>query len=413
MVSTTTSPPLWLLAELTYRCPLQCAYCSNPLEFTRYQNELDTDAWFSVLRQARAMGAAQLGFSGGEPLIRQDLEALVSEARQLGFYTNLLTSGVGLTAQRVDALAEAGLDHIQISLQAADPELAQALAGSAKAHANKLAMAKAVKAAGYPMVLNVVLHRHNIDQIGDLIALCDELGADAVELANCQYYGWAFLNRQALMPTREQLVRAEAETNRWRETLAARGRDMSLLFVVPDYFEQAPKACMGGWGSIFMTVAPDGAVLPCHSARELPMAFPNVKETSLQDIWYQSDAFNRFRGTQWMPTLCQQCDDRDKDHGGCRCQAYLLTGDMNATDPVCQHSPQHGLLDSLIAENSHNTSDQATLIPRNARQSKQLQTKQLQSKQLQNQVESQAERQSQNSSAATSPRQPLELIYRQ
>ncbi|HDZ46706.1 hypothetical protein LCGC14_0159070 [marine sediment metagenome] len=369
----TTSPPLWLLAELTYRCPLQCAYCSNPLAFTRHQNELDTEAWFDVLRQARAMGAVQLGFSGGEPLIRKDLEALVSEARQLGFYTNLITSGVGLTPQRVDALAEAGLDHIQISLQAADPELAQVLAGSTKAHANKLAMAKAVKAAGYPMVLNVVLHRHNIDQIGDLIALCDELGADAVELANCQYYGWAFLNRQALMPTREQLVHAEAETNRWREALAARGRDMSLLFVVPDYFEQTPKACMGGWGSIFMTVAPDGAVLPCHSARDLPMAFPNAQETPLKDIWYQSDAFNRFRGTQWMPTLCQQCDNRDKDYGGCRCQAYLLTGDMNATDPVCQYSPDHGLIQNLLAENAQNPHDQDALIPRNARQSKRLQ----------------------------------------
>jgi len=369
----TASPPLWLLAELTYRCPLQCAYCSNPVAFTRYQNELDTEAWFNVLRQARAMGSVQLGFSGGEPLIRKDLERLVSEAHQLGFYTNLITSGVGLTAQRVDTLAEAGLDHIQISLQASDPELAQALAGSAKAHANKLAMAKAVKAAGYPMVLNVVLHRHNIHQIGDLIALCDELGADAVELANCQYYGWAFLNRQALMPTREQLVHAEAETNRWRETLAARGRDMSLLFVVPDYFEEAPKACMSGWGSIFMTVAPDGAVLPCHSARELPMAFPNAQDTPLHDIWYQSDAFNRFRGTQWMPTLCQQCDQRDKDHGGCRCQAYLLTGDMNATDPVCQYSPDHGLIQEMLAENAQNPHDQAALIARNARQSKRLQ----------------------------------------
>jgi pyrroloquinoline quinone biosynthesis protein E len=369
--TTSPSPPFWLLAELTYRCPLQCAYCSNPLAFTRYQDELDTEAWIDVLTQARAMGAAQLGFSGGEPLVRHDLETLVKEARTLGFYTNLITSGVGLTAQRVEALADAGLDHIQISLQAADPELAQALAGSSKAHANKLAMAKAVKAAGYPMVLNVVLHRHNIDQIGELIALCDELGADAVELANCQYYGWAFLNRRALLPTREQLLRAEAETQRWRERLAAKGRDMSLLFVVPDYFEQAPKSCMGGWGSIFMTVAPDGAVLPCHSARELPMAFPNVKRTPLQDIWYRDAAFDHFRGTDWMPAQCQQCDSRDKDHGGCRCQAYLLTGDMYAIDPVCQHSPDHALLDGLLEE-SPQTATMSDLIPRNARQSRRL-----------------------------------------
>lgn len=366
------SPPLWLLAELTYRCPLQCSYCSNPLDFTRYQDELDTDAWRDVLHQGRALGAVQLGFSGGEPLIRRDLEVLVNEAHGLGFYTNLITSGVGLTAKRVDALAKAGLDHIQISLQAADPELAEALAGSAKAHANKLAMARAVKNAGYPMVLNVVIHRHNIDQIGRIIALCDELGADAVELANCQYYGWAFLNRHHLMPSREQLRRAEAETNHWREALADRGRDMTLYFVVPDYYEQQPKACMAGWGNIFMTVAPDGAVLPCHSARELPMSFPNVSDVSLQDIWYQGDAFNRFRGTKWMPTLCQQCDNRDKDYGGCRCQAYLLTGDSTATDPVCRDSPHHGRLQEILAETQNIDITPTQGVARNTRESKRI-----------------------------------------
>lgn len=361
-----TTGPLWFLAELTYRCPLQCAYCSNPLDFSQYRDELNTDEWLSVLRQAREMGAAQLGFSGGEPLVRRDLETLVFEARQLGFYTNLLTSGVGLTEQRVETLAEAGLDHIQISLQAADPELSALLAGSKKAHANKLAMARAVKAAGYPMVLNVVLHRHNIDQIDALIALCDDLGADAVELANCQYYGWAFLNRHALLPTREQLAHAEATTQRWREALAKRERQMSLLFVVPDYYDNRPKPCMGGWGSIFMAVAPDGTALPCHSARDLPIDFPNTRDTPLAQIWKDSDAFNRFRGDDWMSPTCQSCDERDTDHGGCRCQAYLLTGDPAATDPVCEHSPYHDQLVASVESAQH--SGQA-LIPRQHRQS--------------------------------------------
>lgn len=364
------TPPLWLLAELTYRCPLQCSYCSNPIDFHRYNQELDTQAWCDVLRQGRNLGAAQLGFSGGEPLIRKDLEVLVEEARGLGFYTNLITSGVGLDVKRVNALSAAGLDHIQISLQAADPDLASALAGSKKAHANKLAMARAVKDAGYPMVLNVVIHRQNIDQIGDIIALCDQLGADEVELANCQYYGWAFLNRRQLMPTRDQLKRAEDETRRWREHLQARGRDMTLHFVVPDYYEKQPKPCMGGWGSIFMTVAPDGAVLPCHSARELPMSFPTVNDLALQDIWYQSDAFNRFRGTDWMPKRCQQCDQHSLDFGGCRCQAYLLTGDMTETDPVCELSPHHAELEVMVEEAQIITILEGGAIPRNTHTAK-------------------------------------------
>ncbi|MDI5985850.1 pyrroloquinoline quinone biosynthesis protein PqqE [Halomonas sp. M4R5S39] len=362
--------PLWLLAELTYRCPLQCPYCSNPLDFAAHRGELSTDEWFEVMRQARAMGAVQLGFSGGEPLVRDDLEALVAEARRLGFYSNLITSGLGLDEARIEALREAGLDHIQISLQAADDDLAAALAGSRRAHAKKLAMARAVKAAGYPMVLNVVLHRHNIDQIGRLIALCDDLGADAVELANCQHYGWAQLNRAGLLPSRAQLEVAEATTARWRERLAERGRDMRLLFVVPDYHEDRPKACMGGWGSIFMTVAPDGTVLPCHSARDLPMRFPRVHEHSLETIWYQSAAFNRFRGDAWMPAPCRDCDERHQDHGGCRCQAYLLTGDPTATDPVCGLSPDHHLIEAARAEADGDARGLGELVSRNARESR-------------------------------------------
>ncbi|MGR4067138.1 pyrroloquinoline quinone biosynthesis protein PqqE [Billgrantia sp. C5P2] len=363
-------PPLWLLAELTYRCPLQCAYCSNPLDFAAVKEELTTDEWIEVLTQARAMGAVQMGFSGGEPLVRQDLETLVAEARRLGFYTNLITSGLGLDEARIAALHEAGLDHIQISLQASDPEVAAAVAGSPKAHAKKLAMARAVKAAGYPMVLNVVLHRHNIDRLDDIIALCDELGADAVELANCQMYGWAQLNREGLLPSREQLEVAEATTARWRERLAAQGRDMRLLFVVPDYYAERPKACMGGWGAIFMTVAPDGAVLPCHSARMLPMTFPNVRERPLREIWYDSEAFNRYRGDAWMSEPCHSCDERHQDVGGCRCQAYLLTGDATATDPACSLSPDHHLIEAARREADASAPSMEALTPRNVHESK-------------------------------------------
>ncbi|HSP57708.1 MAG TPA: pyrroloquinoline quinone biosynthesis protein PqqE [Halomonas sp.] len=365
-----TGAPLWLLAELTYRCPLQCSYCSNPLDFAAVKEELDTAEWIDTLTQARAMGAVQLGFSGGEPLVRQDLETLVAEARRLGFYSNLITSGLGLDESRIEALREAGLDHIQISLQASDPDVAAAVAGSRKAHEKKLAMARAVKAAGYPMVLNVVLHRHNIDRLDQIIALCDELGADAVELANCQLYGWAHLNRAGLLPSADQLVAAEAITARWRERLAERGRDMRLLFVVPDYYADRPKACMGGWGSIFMTVAPDGAVLPCHSARLLPMRFPSVRERPLREIWYESEAFNRYRGDAWMLEPCRSCDERHRDVGGCRCQAYLLTGDPAATDPACDLSPDHHLIEAARREAERDTRSALELTPRNVHESR-------------------------------------------
>nr|WP_043530559.1 pyrroloquinoline quinone biosynthesis protein PqqE [Halomonas xinjiangensis] len=365
-----TGAPLWMLAELTYRCPLQCSYCSNPLDFAAYRDELTTEEWIETMRQARAMGAVQLGFSGGEPLVRRDLETLVQEARQMGFYTNLITSAQGLDETRIEALRDAGLDHIQISLQAGDPEIAAAVAGSPKAHARKLAMARAVKAAGYPMVLNVVLHRHNIDDLDAIIALCDDLGADAVELANCQIYGWAHLNREGLLPSREQLEIAEATTARWRERLAEKGRDMRLLFVVPDYYAERPKACMGGWGSIFLTVAPDGAVLPCHSARMLPMDFPNVRDQPLESIWYDSPEFNRFRGDAWMPSPCRECDERHTDFGGCRCQAYLLTGDPTATDPVCELSPDHHLIEAVRDQAAADHRQAVALTPRNVHESR-------------------------------------------
>jgi pyrroloquinoline quinone biosynthesis protein E len=337
-------PPLWLLAELTYRCPLQCPYCSNPLDFARSHDELSTAEWIEVFRQAREMGAAQLGFSGGEPLVRQDLVELIAAARGLGYYTNLITSGIGLTEEKIASFADAGLDHIQISFQAADEEVNNLLAGSQKAFAHKLEMARAVKKHGYPMVLNFVTHRHNIDNIDQIIRLCIELEADFVELATCQFYGWAELNRAGLLPSKEQLVRAERITNEWRDKLGAENHPCKLIFVTPDYYEERPKACMNGWGNLFLDITPDGTALPCHSARQLPVTFPNVREHSIEYIWRDSFGFNRFRGYDWMPEPCRSCDEKERDFGGCRCQAFMLTGDAANADPVCSKSAHHGTI---------------------------------------------------------------------
>ncbi|PIJ50716.1 pyrroloquinoline quinone biosynthesis protein PqqE [Erwinia sp. OLTSP20] len=349
----TVKAPLWLLAELTYRCPLQCPYCSNPLDFASQQNELTTGQWIEVFRQARAMGAVQLGFSGGEPLTRTDLPQLIAAARELGFYTNLITSGIGLTRKKLDVFADAGLDHIQISFQASDETLNAALAGSEKAFRQKLAMAKAVKAHGYPMVLNFVLHRHNIDSIDRIIELCLQLEADDVELATCQFYGWAQLNREGLLPTRQQIVQAEAVVQQYRARMARDGCLTNLLFVTPDYYEERPKGCMGGWGSIFLSVTPEGTALPCHSARQLPIKFPSVLEHSLQHIWYESFGFNRYRGDDWMPEPCRSCDEKQQDFGGCRCQAFLLTGNADNADPVCSKSPHHDKILAARAAANH------------------------------------------------------------
>jgi pyrroloquinoline quinone biosynthesis protein E len=285
------SPPLWLLAELGYACPLQCPYCSNPVDFARHRQELTTAGWIDVLRDARRMGAVQLGFSGGEPLARRDLEELVAEGRRLGYYTNLITSGLGLDAGRVERLREAGLDHIQLSFQASERSLNDAMAGTAAFEQKKQA-ARLVKAAGYPMVLCFVLYRDNIDRVGDMLELAAELGADYVELANTQYHGWALLNRARLMPSAEQVARSERVANAYRARLDGR---MKIYYVVPDYFDGRPKACVNGWGTTFLTVTPDGAVLPCYSARDLPgLEFPNVRDQPLERIWRDSPLFNRF-----------------------------------------------------------------------------------------------------------------------
>jgi pyrroloquinoline quinone biosynthesis protein E len=335
---TKQTPPLWLLAELTYRCPLQCAYCSNPLDIAKAIVELDTDAWFKVMNEARKMGAVQLGFSGGEPLVRKDLECLIKQGRREGYYTNLITSGIGMDGDRIAAFREAGLDHIQISFQASSAELNDTIAGSNKAFTQKLAMAKEVKRQGYPMVLNFVLTQENIDQVEQMLLLAVELKADYVELANAQYYGWAFHNRLQLLPTPAQVEKAEVVTQRYREKW---GRNIKIIFVVPDYFEKRPKACMNGWGSIFLTITPDGTALPCHSAKQLPIEFPNVKDHSIETIWRDSQGFNQYRGDSWMQEPCRSCPEKHKDFGGCRCQAYMLTGDATNADPVCDKSPFH------------------------------------------------------------------------
>ena len=369
--------PFWLLAELTYKCPLQCSYCSNPLDLKGSGEELTTDQWLSVFEQGRKMGAAQLGFSGGEPLVRRDLEVLIREARNMGYYTNLITSGLGMDDRRVSDFRDAGLDHIQVSFQASTEELNNQLAGSQKAFSQKLAMAREVKAQGYPMVLNFVIHRDNIEQIDKIIELSIELQADFVELAIAQYYGWAFINREHLLPTKDQMVRAEATTNRYRDQL--NGEGPKLIFVTPDYYEERPKACMNGWGNIFLTIAPDGTALPCHSARELPIEFPNVKDHSLDDIWYRSTGFNHFRGYEWMKEPCRSCDEKEKDFGGCRCQAFKLTGDAANADPVCGKSEHHGKIlvareeaehmaaggsghTPLLARNTHNQEQALDII---------------------------------------------------
>jgi PqqA peptide cyclase len=341
------APPLWLLAELTYRCPLHCAFCYNPVNYTDHSSELTTDEWLDVIRQARALGAAQLGFSGGEPLLRDDLEVLVGEARKLGFYTNLITSGIGLTDERLAALKEAGLDHIQLSFQDSTKELNDFLS-STRTFDLKRGVATSIKKHGFPMVLNCVLHRYNLPHVDKIIDMALAMGAEYLELANTQYYGWAHANRAQLMPTAEQLREAEAVVERYRSEL---GNRCKIYFVVPDYFEKRPKRCMNGWGSVFLGIAPDGAALPCHTARSLPgLTFPNVKDVSIRTIWYESDAFNRFRGFDWMKEPCKSCEEKTTDAGGCRCQAYLLTGDPANTDPICDKSPMHEKVITVVRE---------------------------------------------------------------
>nr|WP_255428277.1 pyrroloquinoline quinone biosynthesis protein PqqE [Ramlibacter cellulosilyticus] len=332
---------MWLLAELTYRCPLHCAFCYNPVDFAAHDDELDTEGWLRVLREARALGAVQCGFSGGEPMLREDLEVLVAEAHRLGYYTNLLTSGVGLTEARAQALKAAGLDHVQLSFQDSTREMNDFLSHT-RTFELKNRVARTIKDQGWPMVMNVVLHRLNMDHVGRIIEMADALGAEYLELANTQYYSWALENREHLLPTRAQLQAAEAIVDGYRKQLEDR---MRLFFVAPDYHEGRPKKCVNGWGSMFLTVTPDGTALPCHTARMLPgLEFPSLRTSSVAEAWFASEAFNHYRGTGWMKEPCASCERKEEDLGGCRCQAYMLAQDADAADPVCPKSPRHGVV---------------------------------------------------------------------
>ncbi|WP_433787302.1 pyrroloquinoline quinone biosynthesis protein PqqE [Actinomycetospora sp. CA-101289] len=340
-----TDGPLGILAELTHACPLACSYCSNPLELTKRSDELGTDDWRRVLDQAAELGVLQCHLSGGEPLLRRDVVDLVAHASGLGMYTNLVTSAIGLSRPRAEALREAGLDHVQVSIQADEAVLSDRLAGISSFD-KKIEAARLVKELGWPLTLNVVLHRQNIDRIEAILGWVSELGADRVELANTQYYGWALANRAALLPSREQLERAETVTRAARERL--RGQT-DVIYVIPDYYSQYPKPCMGGWGSRQLVVGPEGDAWPCLAAHELPLPRASVREHDLAWIWESSPLFSAFRGTDWMPDPCASCDRREVDLGGCRCQAFQLTGDMHRTDPVCVLSPDRHLIDEAVA----------------------------------------------------------------
>lgn len=364
------SIPRWLLAELTYACPLQCPYCSNPIDFASQGTELDTEDWLRVLTEARRMGAVQLGFSGGEPLLRHDLSILVRHAHKLEYYTNLITSAYGLSESRIIELKEAGLNHIQISIQASTRELSDFLAGT-ESFEHKKETARLIKAHGYPMVLCVVIHKQNIHQMASILEMAEELGADYIELANTQYYGWAYLNRDQLLPSREEFLEAERIAQSYKQKFKGK---MKIYYVVPDYYEDRPKACMNGWGTTFLTIAPDGTALPCHSARVLPgLNCPNVRDHSIREIWDESEAFNRFRGDGWMQEPCRSCPEKHRDFGGCRCQAFLLSGDPTLADPVCGLSPEHGKVLQAIESPSHGqAASSQPVVFRNTRNSKRL-----------------------------------------
>jgi pyrroloquinoline quinone biosynthesis protein E len=334
-----SSRPYVLVAELTYRCPLRCAYCSNPIEI-RDRDPLPGADWERVLSEASELGVVQVHFTGGEPLLRDDLEALVAHAARLELYSNLITSGLPLTRERLAGLAAAGLCAVQLSFQAARLGSSAAIAG-VDAFAHKREVAAWVRELELPLTINVVLHRQNLDEIDQIIALAEQLGADRLELANTQYLGWAHQNRAALMPSAAQLDAARAVAAAARDRL--RGR-MEILFVLPDYHSDRPRTCMSGWGERYVVVTPDGRAMPCHAAHILPLEFPDLRTQSLGSAWHDSDAFQRYRGTAHLGEPCRSCDQREVDHGGCRCQAFLLTGDATAADPVCELSPRHDLI---------------------------------------------------------------------
>jgi pyrroloquinoline quinone biosynthesis protein E len=338
-----TAPrPYTLVAELTYRCPLRCGYCSNPLDWTKRHDALATDDWRRVLTEAESLGVMQVTLTGGEPLLRDDLETIIAHGRRLELYQTLITSGLPLTRDRLAALRDAGLDAVQLSVQDADDARSDTIAGT-RSFAHKRDVAGWVRALGLPLTLNVVLHRANLDHVPEIIALAEQWGAERLELANTQYLGWALVNRGSLLPNRAQIERARAAAAEARARLKGR---MEILFVLPDYFAGRPKACMDGWARRFIVVAPDGTALPCHAAHTLPLEWWNVREHELGAIWRNNPGFNAYRGEGWMPEPCRSCDRRAIDFGGCRCQAFALTGDAARTDPACVLAPDHHLVAS-------------------------------------------------------------------
>ena len=342
--------PIGLLAELTHRCPLRCPYCSNPLELDRRSSELDTETWLRVFSEAAALGVLHVHLSGGEPTARPDLEQIVGHCAREGLYTNLITSGIGQALSKLQALNGAGLDHVQLSVQAADAANADRIGGLKGSHAQKLVFAERVVALGLPLTLNAVIHRGNVDEVESLIELAVSLGAKRLEVAHTQYYGWAYVNRASLMPNRADVDRSIAAVADARLRLQG---TLVIDLVVPDYYASYPKACAGGWGRRLMNVTPSGKVLPCHAAETIPdLAFWSVRDHPLAEIWARSPAFTAFRGVEWMPDPCRTCDRKERDWGGCRCQALALTGDAKATDPACIKSPFHQRIQDLAAAES-------------------------------------------------------------
>jgi pyrroloquinoline quinone biosynthesis protein E len=343
--------PVSLLAELTHRCPLQCPYCSNPLALDKAGVELDTATWLRVLEEAAELGVLQVAFSGGEPTLRRDLEDLLARAASLGLYSNLITAGVLLDEARLHALVAAGLDHLQLSVQDAEPGNADRIGAYRDGHAKKLRVADLVRAAGIPLTINAVVHRQNVDNLEAIIELAVASGAQRLEVAHVQYYGWALVNRAALMPTREQTERSVAVVEAAKERLKG---VLAFDYVVPDYYARYPKPCMGGWAKQNLNVTPSGKVLPCHAAETITtLEFDNVKDRPLAEIWYKGAAFNAFRGTDWMAEPCRSCPRKTVDFGGCRCQAFALTGDVTATDPACSLSPLHRDLVATAEQEAH------------------------------------------------------------
>ncbi|MEQ1576973.1 MAG: pyrroloquinoline quinone biosynthesis protein PqqE [Hyphomicrobium sp.] len=346
-----TRAPIGLLAELTYRCPLQCPYCSNPLEMTGKAGELSTAEWQDVMRQAGELGILQLHLSGGEPAVRTDLEDILASAVEAGLYTNLITSGVILTRKRLKGLADIGLDHVQLSIQDTDPASAERISNYKGGAEKKREVARWVRELDLPLTINAVVHRQNIENLPAMIDYAVEVGASRIEVAHTQYYAWALRNRAALIPTREAFMKSMAIVEEAKQRLKG-----ILVFdvVVHDHYAVRPKPCMGGWGRNLVDITPIGIVLPCHAAPTLPgMAFDNIRDRPLADIWFNGQAFQKFRGTSWMKEPCQTCDRREIDWGGCRCQAFAMTGDAANADPTCVLSSWHADFKALAEKESH------------------------------------------------------------